>query len=265
MCLILIAHQAHPKYPLVIAANRDEFFSRPSAEAHFWHGENGASKDHNPVLAGKDITAGGTWMGVTKTGRLAAVTNVREPHRAPPSDAISRGHLVTGFLTSDKSCQDYQSEVMQHQTRYSGFNLICGLNHQLWHMSNRNEQATKLEPGIHGLSNATLNTPWPKVSEGKKELQHLLRQSSFSLPQLLPLLTHKQTAPSHTLPHTGVGEDMEKVLSARFIEHPASGYGTRTSTLVRLNNQGQMEFAEWTWNINGELQQQVEFEFALEI
>ena len=256
MCLILLAYQAHPHYPLVIAANRDEYFNRPTQAAHHWPAPL-------PILAGKDLSAGGTWMGIAPNGRFAAVTNVREPQRTPPPNPISRGQLVTDFLASSEPTQAFLDTLGQQHEAYSGFNLVCGSVSgsvdELWHGSNRADSATLLSPGIHGVSNASLNTPWPKLQQGKQALAEHLKHTHFQLESLLPLLNHRARAADSDLPNTGVGLDMERLLSSRFIEGQAVGYGTRTSTALRVDNHGHMEWIEWSWNEQGQLASHVTF------
>ncbi|MFA6443122.1 MAG: NRDE family protein [Sterolibacterium sp.] len=239
MCLILLAWQAHPRYPLVIAANRDEFFARPTAAADFW--------DQAPdILAGRDLSAGGTWMGMTRQGRFAALTNFREPGKTR-AEAPSRGKLVGDFLAGRISAPDYLKGLSQTSASYNGFNLLCGsLNQGLWHYSNRSESQTPhpLAPGIYGLSNHLLDTPWPKVAQGKSDLARALA----ALPQDRPLFELLRDANVHEddrLPRTGVSLEWERILSAAFVRTP--DYGTRSSTVVRVDGQQFLSFDEQTW------------------
>lgn len=257
MCLILIARQVHPQYPLVIAANRDEYFQRPTQAAHEWPGSP-------RIVAGKDLTGGGTWMGMAQNGRFAAVTNVRNPMQEVPANPISRGQLVNHFLQGADTSENYLHQLAEQGQHYEGFNLLCGHGDQLWHYSNRSSSVKKLDKGLHGLSNASLNSPWPKVEAGKQALAEALQQQDFSLQSLLSILNHRQRAPDHSLPNTGVGVELERVFSSRFIEGADFGYGTRSSTVLRLNTQNQMEFMEWSWNSAGELIGCVELTMNLE-
>lgn len=257
MCLILIARHVHPQYPLVIAANRDEYFQRPTQPAHQWPGSPG-------ILAGKDLCAGGTWMGIAKNGRFAAVTNVREPNYPSPENPISRGQLVNNFLNGRETSQHHLKQLAPQGQQYEGFNLLCGERDRLWHFSNRSNSFTELEAGLHGLSNAGLNSPWPKVEQGKKALERTLKQKHFSLDNLLPILNHRQRAEPQYLPDTGIGPILEFIFSSRFIEGSEFGYGTRTSTGLTLDQHGQVEFKEWSWNDQGQLTDSVQYKMTLE-
>ena len=245
MCLILIALNAHPDYPLVVAANRDEYFARPTRPAGFW-------PEAPQLLAGQDLSAGGSWLGVTRQGRFAALTNVRDGRRPELTDAISRGHLVTGFLRGQATPGDYLAQLQGE--RYNGFNLLCGDGGQLLYHSNRQPGITPLPAGVHGVSNGTLNTPWPKLVSGKQALaDYLAHQHTLHADDLLAILNHRQPAPEALLPDTGVDPHWERLLSSRFIEAPAYGYGTRCSTLLLQHLDGRTEFIEWDWDDQGRL------------
>lgn len=247
MCLILLALHAHPRYPLVLAANRDEWFNRAAAVSAFW-------EETPDLLAGRDLSAGGTWLGVTRQGRLAALTNVREPGRTRP-DARSRGERVCAFLQSSVSSPDFQQHLQHTDARYNGYNLLFGTLHPqgctLFHHSNRAPAPQRLPHGLHGVSNHLLNTPWPKLTTGLAALGTLLTEADFLLDDALPLLNDRTPAPDGPLPDTGVGRDMERILSSRFILAPHLGYGTRTSTVLRLDRDGRIEWKEWTWDAEG--------------
>lgn len=238
MCLILLAWRAHPDYPAVVAANRDEFFDRPTAAAQFW-------KEQPAVLAGRDLKAGGTWMGITRTGRFAALTNFREPERQRP-DAPSRGDLVARFLVSDRHPRDYWQALPEPAEAYNGFNLICGnIGSELWHFSNRDAgEGKKLSPGIYGISNHLLDTPWPKVAHGKSALA----SSLGALPDetaLFRLLGDESIHDDALLPRTGVNLQWERLLSAAFVRSPS--YGTRSSTIILLDRLGHVSFDEQSY------------------
>ncbi len=236
MCLILLAWQAHPDYRLIVAANRDEFFARPTAPAHFW-------PSAPPLLAGKDLSAGGTWLGVTRSGRFAALTNYRDPRKAR-SGLASRGALVTDFLTGNSDLAGYLQEVQKSGDRYNGFNLLAATDDQLAYCSNVTGEARWLSPGIYGLSNHLLDTPWPKVTTSKSALSQALTR----LPEdadLMRLLGNCHIYPDSQLPDTGVGADWERLLSAAFVRSP--GYGTRCSTTLTIDRQGLTRFDEQTW------------------
>lgn len=251
MCLILLAWQAHPRYPLVVAANRDEFFDRPTASAQFW-------PEYPELLAGRDLLAGGTWLGITRSGRFAALTNYREVsasnnNAAKPPPSLSRGRLVSDFLLGQASAPDYLEALTAQADHYPPFNLICGsLQAGLYYGSNRNldqsSQRRPLPPGIYGLSNNLLDTPWPKVAQGKSAL----RQALLALPQqtaLFDLLRDDGTYPDEQLPRTGVSLEWERALSAAFIRAPH--YGTRSSTVLVCDDQQNLSFEEHSYSSAG--------------
>ena len=234
MCLILIAWQAHPDYPLVVAANRDEFFARPTAAAAFW-------PDAPQVLAGRDLEAGGTWLGASRQRRFAAVTNYREGGRQRV-DARSRGALVADFLTSRASPVAYLTQLETAAAEYNGFNLVVGDGESLAYYSNRGDgQPRWLKPGLYGLSNHLLDTPWPKLASAKAAfaaaLLALPRQELF-----LDLLADQEIVPDTHLPETGVPLAWERILSAVFVR--SENYGTRASTLLTIDRDGRTTLLE---------------------
>jgi uncharacterized protein with NRDE domain len=235
MCLVLIAYQMHPNYPLVVAANRDEYYERPAAPAAFW-------QDAPEVGAGRDLAHGGTWLGVSRTGRFAAITNYREPKLSALPHAPSRGELVSRFLRSAAPAEDYL-EILRHTAReYNGYNLIYGELGRLYCYSNKNNQAVLLTPGIHGLSNHLLDTPWPKVERGKRALAEAVNQSRLASADLFKVLSDPTPAADDELPDTGIGPELERMLSPIFIS--SEGYGTRSSTAVLFDAQGGITLAE---------------------
>jgi len=237
MCLILFAYRVHP-HKLLLAANRDEFYVRPTTPAAFWD-------DAPQVLAGRDLQGGGTWLGVTRQGRFAAITNYRDPNDFL-SDAPSRGELISNFLQGRESPQEYLHALAKHGQDYNGFNLLVGDSKELWYYSNRADSPQRLEPGIHGLSNHLLNTPWPKVEWGRRRLGELLAaQAEPTTAELFELLTNRTPAADSDLPNTGVSLEWERKLSSMFIDSP--GYGTRSSTIVRLTDQDKLSLTEKTW------------------
>lgn len=238
MCLILVAWRAHPEYRLVVAANRDELYKRPTASAAFW-------SDQPQVLAGRDLEAGGTWMGITRQGRFAALTNFRDPTRQRPQ-APSRGRLVADFLTGDQSIEAYLDGL--DASAYNGFNLLLGDGKRLVAFSNVSNERHELKPGIYGLSNALLDTPWPKVGAGKTALEAALN----ALPddhRLWALLRDDRTHPDDALPATGVPLEWERLLSAAFVLSP--DYGTRSSTIVTASGGDMITVDEQTWLADG--------------
>jgi uncharacterized protein with NRDE domain len=252
MCLILFAHGAHPDYPLVIAANRDEYYERPTAMAGFW-------EDHPDVVGGRDLEAMGTWLGVTRTGRFAALTNFRDP-RDRKTDAPSRGQLVREFLTSAREPRMYLEEIAALASRYNGFNLLAGDTDGIFYFSSREGKVEQVSPGIHGLSNHLLNTPWPKVERGRERLQAAL-QDEPSAEALLDLLDDRELARDSELPDTGVGSEMERVLSPALIV--SEQYGTRASTAVLFGADGSVSFTERTILRGGEPGATVSLRFSL--
>ncbi|ASP37750.1 hypothetical protein CHH28_03255 [Bacterioplanes sanyensis] len=217
MCLIVFDWQ--PSKQLLLAANRDEFYQRPAAAMHIW-------PEQPSILAGRDLTQGGTWLGINRTGRIAMLTNVRTPDPAPEQPR-SRGELVLQFLAGSAEPQDYLAEI--DGAHYGHFNFICGDLSQLWYFSNHGgNAATQITAGIHALSNAQLDTPWPKAELAKQQLRDW---SSTELP--LGLLNRRQPFADEILPNTGVAQTLERQLSAQHI-HISDHYGTRCQTAVKL-------------------------------
>lgn len=235
MCLILLAYGVHPEYPLVIAANRDEYYKRPTAAAAFW-------PDHPQILAGRDLECMGTWLGVTRAGRFAALTNFRDPHTRK-TDAPSRGQLVSGFLVSGREPREYLEEIARRAPAYNGFNLLAGDSRGLFYFSSRTGAVQQMPPGVHGLSNHLLNTPWPKVVRGKRRLQSALAGEPDA-EALLDLLQDREPVAEGELPDTGIGSEMERVLSPALIV--SEQYGTRASTAVLFGQDGGVSFSERT-------------------
>lgn len=242
MCLIALAWRTHPAYPLIVAANRDEYFGRPSAPADFWD-------DHRGVLAGRDLEAGGTWLGITLEGRFAALTNYRNPADRR-TGVPSRGALVSDFLTGKAGPSSYVKEIEKTAAIYNGFSLLVGDDESLWFISNRGGGPLRVEPGIHGLSNHLLDTPWPKVERAKARLAKQLENPSFDAGAAFELLNDTERAPNADLPSTGVSLELEERLSAIRIL-AAGGYGTRCSTALCFGKGGRVEFHERTYLEDG--------------
>lgn len=253
MCIILLAHEAHPEYPLVLAANRDEFYERPTRAAHFW-------TDAPDTLAGLDVERGGTWLGVTRTGRIAAVTNYREPG-AWIENAPSRGRLVSDFLAGDEGACEYLARLRPRASLYNGFNLIVGDGRKLFYFSNRGSEPESIQPGVHGLSNHLLDTPWPKVERGRKALARVLESETLPIEAVFKILADDARAQDEALPETGVGLELERLLSPLFIR--SQMYGTRCSTIVLFNRQGEALFIERTFNRPGGVHMDVRYEFKI--
>ncbi|HET7656738.1 MAG TPA: NRDE family protein [Bacillales bacterium] len=234
MCLIVFAYRKHPVYRLVMAANRDEFYNRPTAPAHFWN-------DHPDVLAGRDLEKGGTWMGVTKTGRFAAVTNYRDPS-SEKADARSRGELVGGYLSGNQSPHDYLKRIQERASSYNGFNLIVGNGDSCFYLSNYEGKIRELKPGIYGLSNALLDVPWPKVESSKQRLVECLDDDLVQTECLFDLLSDTEQAKDSNLPNTGIELDLERLLSSVLIK--SRDYGTRSSTVMLIDKDLNVTFTE---------------------
>jgi uncharacterized protein with NRDE domain len=234
MCLVLFAYKVHPKYKLMVAANRDEFYQRPTAPAHFW-------EDDPEILAGRDLEKMGTWMGVTKMGRFAALTNYRDPNEVTDGKR-SRGELVANALQYKGNIKDYMKSLVSNNDWYPGYNLLAGDEDELYYYSNVGRELLKVTPGIYGVSNHLLNTEWPKVHTGKTGLAQIVRTNHADVVEpLLTLLQKSEHAPDEKLPQTGVSLEWERMLSPMFIK--SENYGTRSSTVL-LMTEKEIEYIE---------------------
>jgi uncharacterized protein with NRDE domain len=233
LCLIVIAWRARTDLPLVVAANRDEWRDRPADAAHWW-------PDQPQIFAGRDLQAGGTWMGVTRAGRFAAVTNFRDPSERR-STARSRGELVTAFLLGDSAPGEFLEGLAPRSSEYNGFNLIVGDLGSLWYFGSREGEARAIEPGVHGLSNHLLDEPWPKVLRGRQAMEAALPEPDPA-PRLFAMLSDPGGAPDEALPATGVGITWERRLAAPLIT--GADYGTRASSVVTRSAAGEIRFEE---------------------
>lgn len=255
MCLIVFAHRVHPQYPLLLAANRDEFHARPTAPAAFW-------EDPPGLLAGRDLQAGGTWMGITRSGRFAAVTNFRDPARTGPAPR-SRGELPLAWL--DGEAADISTLLHQLAARgdeYAGFNLLLGDSAGLWYYSNAEATGPRrLQPGIYGLSNAALDTPWPKVRLGKARMA-ALADGPVDHDALLHTIQDRQLARPEELHPLGLKEDMDQLLSAQFIR--AGRYGTRASTTLLWSSGGRVSWRERSYDAEGRETAAMQEQFEIE-
>ncbi|MDF2856570.1 MAG: hypothetical protein K0Q87_2421 [Neobacillus sp.] len=241
MCLVLFAYKVHPVYPLIVAANRDEFFQRPTAPAHYW-------EDEPTIFAGRDLEKMGTWMGVTNTGRFAALTNYRDPKELTAGKR-SRGELVSDALKFTGDAEEYMRKLMNNNELYPGYNLLVGNHKELFYYSNIGKELLKLETGIYGVSNHLLNTEWPKVRIGKEGLSQIInRQPENMVEELLNLLNNADPAPDELLPSTGVPLELERMLSSLYIN--SEGYGTRSST-VMLMSEKEIEYTERVFSNDG--------------
>ena len=257
MCLIFFANEANSRYRLVLAANRDEFYSRPTAPAGFW-------EEAPNILAGRDLKSGGSWMGVTRSGKIAAVTNFRGSGKVW-EDAPSRGNLVSDFLMSGESPSAFIDKLRTRARNYNGFNLLLGSAESLWWYSNQyDERPYRIIPGIHGLSNHLLDTPWAKVERGKRALEDLLvGEREITPEQVFPILEDRSPAADDELPDTGVGLELERVLSTPFIR--SQDYGTRSSTVLLIERTGNLTFVERSFNPKGESQKETRYEFRIDL
>ena len=227
MCLILFAYKVHPIYRLIVAANRDEAYRRPTAPADYW-------QDRPGILAGRDLEKMGTWLGVSTSGRFAALTNYRDPSEEREGKR-SRGELVADALDYDGAIEGYMDKLMERNHHYPGYNLLAGDTEQLFYYSNVGEALQKIEPGIYGLSNHLLDTDWPKVRKGKEELERIIREDQSSMPEdLMDLLRIDTAAEDKLLPSTGVPIEIERMLSPLFIQ--SEHYGTRSSTVLLMSD-----------------------------
>jgi len=265
MCLILFAWQTHPRYPLVVAANRDEFHDRPTTAAGFW-------EDTPAILAGRDLQAGGTWLGINRNGRFAAISNYREPLFKASKLEYSRGHLVRDFLLDNSAPGSHAEKLQTQGARYRGFNLLLGNPEAISYVSNRTEKPINVTPGSHGLSNHLLDTDWPKVHNGRTRLDAVLKEEHIDPdwpkvyngrtrldtvlknehidPEaLLELLADKSTASRTRLSTEELQSEPEKVTRMIFINSPV--YGTRSSTVLLLDRDGEITFVERQFDANG--------------
>jgi uncharacterized protein with NRDE domain len=248
MCLIVFAWRPGHAQPLIVAANRDEFYARPSLPLAQW-------PDAPAVYAGRDQEAGGTWLGVNADGRFAALTNIRDPHQPPARK--SRGELVARFLSGSLPLEQYLAEINGRSLEYAGFNLLVGTREELWHYNARDSVPTQLPAGVYGLSNAGLDTPWPKLVKAKTALSAVLENPQPEA--LLEILSDPQTAPFADLPDTGVGLATESLLSSVFIASPS--YGTRASTALIVNADGTRQMVERSFGPHGGRLGEVELNF----
>ena len=238
MCLLIIASHAHPRYPLIIAANRDEVFNRPTAAAHYWD-------DHPGILAGRDLDRGGTWMAVDRLGRVAAVTNYRD-RSAPRPGLSSRGSLVTGYLTGTQSAAKYLADVAGRVSDYNSFNLCAGDSGSIWVISSADPRPRRLPRGVHGISNGSLDVPWPKVERGRQALQTLLEEDAVDVARIFGFLQDREV-PVESQPPAGPAAESWAV--PVFVS--GADYGTRCSTVLLAGLDGSIQYHETGYDRNG--------------
>ena len=249
MCLITFAYHCHPDYPLIVLANRDEFYARPSDLLAYW-------EDEPSVLAGRDKQLSGTWLGLNKAGLFTAVTNYRDGTNTA-SDRRSRGDLTRNFLCAKKTASCYIEELAPHQHQFGDYNLLLGDSTGLYYCSNRAPNSQKLSPGIYGLSNALLNTPWPKLEYVKAKLAEVLNNTELNtktlpIDTLLTIMSDRAEAPLEERPDTGISAAWEKLLSSAFIQ--TENYGTRATTLILQKTNGDTQIIEQSFDANGPIE-----------
>ncbi len=252
MCLITLAYRAHQALPLVVAANRDEYYQRPTRGLHFW-------QDHPQLLAGRDLQAGGTWMGITRGGRFAAITNYRGPDPAPVA-ARSRGMLTLDFLTGSASPAAYLQAICESGARYAGFNLLVGDGQSVFYLSNIEGRVRELAPGIHSISNGLLDSGWPKQRRAETRLAAALA-GDLDHDTLASAVNDRSMAPDEELPDTGVDRELERALSPQFIALPE--YGTRATTTLAVHSSGRVEVCERDYHAGGKAGEMREHTFSL--
>jgi uncharacterized protein with NRDE domain len=253
MCLLLIAWKTHPRYRLILAGNRDEFHDRAAAPLNWW-------QDDPRILAGRDLKAGGTWLGVARSGRFGVVTNYRDL-QAPVEGAPSRGNLVPRFLTGATSPKEFLDDLRGAAMRYSGFNLLVGGSRALYYFSNRGPKVpTALAPGVYGLSNHLLNTPWPKLTRTRDKFSKLLTEAEVTPESLFSILADREQADANALPSTGLPNDWERVVSSPFIVNER--YGTRCSSVLLVERTGRTMLHERRFDASAVQSGTSRFEFT---
>ena len=254
MCLIAFNWNNHPTYKLILIANRDEFYHRKTRSVHFW-------EDNPNILAGKDLEAGGTWMGVSKKGKFTALTNYRDIANLK-TEAPSRGMLTMDYLNNGQHPKDYLAEKAPDAKAYNGFNLLTGTSDELFYFSNYENKIRKLESGLYGLSNHLLNTPWYKVEKVKQKLSESIQKNSIDVQILLNLLNDPEKPEDSLVQQTGLPMDKEKMLSSMFIESP--DYGTRCSSVLLIDYNNHVSFTEKIYSKDQEKTEENTFELDFE-
>lgn len=254
MCLIFLSIKNHPRYKLILAGNRDEFYKRKTAPAHFW-------QDYPHIVGGRDLEANGTWLAMSKQGKISMVTNYRDLKNLKPV-APSRGELVSDYLLNGERPDDYLNGIAQRANAYNGFNLLVGYPDSLYYYSNYQGTVQKISEGVHGLSNHLLNTPWPKVKLGKEKFSKVIANNEIDPTELFELLYDEQRPPDNELPDTGIGLERERTLSSMFIKSP--DYGSRSSTVLLVDHNNNVRFTERVYDLNTFNYTLREFNFRIE-
>ena len=253
MCLLALCWQQHPEFPLLLVANRDEVHQRATLGAHIW-------PTRPQLIGGQDLVAGGSWLLTNQEGRWATLTNIREPHHPQPTHPLSRGQLVVQAMSSDPAA--FAEQLPQNRHLYAGFNLLWGDQHQAWYFNNRQAlEPQLLEPGVHLLSNAFLNTPWPKTQRLQARVYNWLASKATTTDALFNALADTTQAPDQDLPNTGVSLEWERFLSSIFIR--GATYGTRSSSLVWQTRQGEMSLWERSFNPEGQVNAEQKLQWTL--
>ena len=260
MCLIIFAHQVNDQYPLILSANRDEIFSRKSREAQFWSEE----VDCSNLLAGKDLQAGGTWIGVTLDGKFAAITNLRsnsDDNRA----LLSRGSLTLKYLIGKESPHNFAKAITEDLSDYKGFNLLLGRKDEVVFMNSREKSVLSIGPGVYAFSNDTLNSSYLKVVQGRDRLSKLLNSGTEVTPDfLIKMMCDRMVAADNLLPNTGLPKSLERKLSAAFVSDPDRNYGTVCSTAFLTTSTGRTQFVEQNYDRDGVPKNSHYFEYSVQ-
>jgi len=239
MCLLFFSYKTTPGYKLVIAANRDEFLQRPTASLNFIDRQK-------QVLAGLDLQGGGTWLGITRSGKIAALTNYRGGGRQG-ENTPSRGDIVSSYLHSKVAAIDFLEELQKKSSQYNGFNLLLGDGENLYYYTSQREKFIRLEPGFYGLSNHFIDTPWPKLIRGKELLRPVMVETErVDCEKIFSLLRDDRNPQDRLLPDTGVGLEWERLLGTIFIDSPE--YGTRSSAVITIGYDDEAVFTEITYH-----------------
>jgi uncharacterized protein with NRDE domain len=252
MCLLVFAWRSHPRYRLIFAGNRDEFHDRPAAPMQWW-------KDAPAILAGRDLKAGGTWLGLSRNGRFGVVTNYRDLQRPVPG-APSRGELVSQWLNAAQAPLAFVQGLESNSRAYAGFNLLVADDEQMAYGANRApEFARVLQPGIYGLSNHLLDTPWPKLTRTRARFERIVSHAEPTLAELEEMLADREPTADSQLPQTGLPPERERLLSAPFIVDPQ--YGTRCTTVVLVEHRGHVQVRERRFDPAGRMTGMEDFAF----
>ncbi len=249
MCILFIAINQHPQYPVIICANRDEFHQRPTQNMHFWSKPN--------ILAGKDMQAGGTWLGLNSQGDFSALTNFRRPQHVDATKR-SRGDLVLSALQNDK--QAMQQYLIQNSIQYNDFNLIFGSLNNLQAFDSVNKKFITLSSGFHSICNGALDDIWPKMSLGVTKLEELISANKLDVDALFTVMMNEEVADNKHLPETGLAVDMELLFSSIFIKSP--NYGTRSTTIILQHKTGGIDVHDHSYNSDGIVEEQNSFQLG---